>query len=177
MIHIYDTEPAYINWTWPSPHLVSATYACIFDIWIITTCLLPWKIVFCEDCIICAPLACPVAYIPAGDVIQADNRIRAFLLCSLPSLCWIFGRSCSPHPQLVPYMWTFKLWNSKDSNMHLHVQCQGKGEWNCSLPSISCCWWSQLCHLPVSNFSPGSNSSCQFTQCQSLYGSCQTVVV
>lgn len=40
-----------------------------------------------EDCITCAPLACPVGGIPAGDITQEDGKARAFLLCRLPPQC------------------------------------------------------------------------------------------
>ena len=39
----------------------------------------------------------------------------------------------------VPYIWTFKLWNFKDVNVHtINVGCV----WNCSFPSISYSQWS-----------------------------------
>ena len=46
-------------------------------------------------------------------------------------------------------------------------------EWNCSLPSISYCWWSfSSTVFPPSRRPPVSNSSFLFTWCQLLYASC-----
>ena len=40
---------------------------------------------------------------------------------------------------VILYLWAFKLWAFKDANVHFtNIRC----EWNCSLPSISYCWWS-----------------------------------
>lgn len=52
-----------------------------------------------EDYITCAPLACPVACIPAGHIAQEESKVRAFLPCLLHALCHISGSSCVP-PQL-----------------------------------------------------------------------------
>ena len=51
-----------------------------------------------------------------------------------------------------------------------------RGEWNCGLPSVSCCWWcfSSTISPPLSQV---SNSSCTFTRYQPLYTSCCTVLL
>ena len=41
--------------------------------------------------------------------------------------------------QEVPYIRTFRFWTLKDVNV---CSTNIRHEWNCSLPSLSYCWWS-----------------------------------
>ena len=44
----------------------------------------------------------------------------------------------------VPYIQTFELQTFNDANTHfINVRC----EWECGLPSISCCWWTFICTI------------------------------
>ena len=66
-------------------------------------------------------------------------------------------------------------WNQQGTqNLCPQIRC----EWNCSLPSISYCWWSFSSTIfPPSLPAPVSHSSFLFTWCQPLYASYYIVLL
>ena len=89
---------------------------------------------------------------------------------------WNLFLPCLLHRRWILYRWTIgeltlrlRMFKELESNL---CSINDRSEWNCNLPShLSLLRIIQFYHPPPPLPPPGSNSSCLFTRCQSLYAS------
>ena len=89
---------------------------------------------------------------------------------------WNLCLPCLLHCRWILYRWTIgeltlrlRMFKELESNLR---SINNRSEWNCNLPfHLQLLRIIQFYHLPPPLPPPGSNSSCLFTRCQSLYAS------